>query len=213
MAAGDPDPRSVRIPHGFLRKVLARTEDLAELKVILYVASVSAEIGRRAVPREAVMHAEAAHAIAGEGSPEPAEARARRALDRAVVNGSLLQLSILTAAGRTPHYLTATDENREAVERFRRNDAEAARSLGIQPGDEVEVYRPNIFGLYERAIGPLTPLVAEQLRDAERSYPRDWIEQAMQEASEREHHSWKYVEAILTRWEAQGGPRRSPVQR
>jgi DnaD/phage-associated family protein len=209
MAPGDP--RSVQIPHDFLRNVLARTEDLAELKATLYVASFSAAGGRRAVPRDTLMLQAAAQAIAGQGSPEPAETRVRRALDRAVVNGSLLQLSVLTKAGRIPHYLIATEENRDAVERFQRNDTEAARSLGIHSADEVEIYRPNIFGLYERVIGPLTPLVAEQLRDAERSYPRDWIEQAMQEASEREHHSWKYVEAILVRWEAEGGPRRSHV--
>ena len=31
--------------------------------------------------------------------------------------------------------------------------------------------RPNIFGLYEQNIGPLTPLIADALKDAELSFP------------------------------------------
>ena len=38
--------------------------------------------------------------------------------------------------------------------------------------------RPNIFTLYEQNIGLLTPLIADQLRDMEKSYPPDWIDEA-----------------------------------
>jgi DnaD/phage-associated family protein len=208
MGRDDLDTRFVPIPHDFLRDVLRATRELAELKSIFYVAYLASSSGRRTVDRDELMAPDALHAIAGEDSPEPAETRVRRALDRAVVNGALLQLIVLRGGQRKTLYLTATAESRDAVERFKSNDSAASTSLGIEVDDEVEVYRPNIFGLYERVMGPLTPLIAEQLRDAERSYPREWIEQAMYEAAEREHRSWRYVEAILTRWEAGGAPRR-----
>jgi len=35
--------------------------------------------------------------------------------------------------------------------------------------------RPNIFKLYEENIGPLTPLIADALKDAEKTYPPEWV--------------------------------------
>ena len=42
----------------------------------------------------------------------------------------------------------------------------------------VRAQRPSIFSLYEQNIGLLTPLLAEQLVEAERRYPAGWIEDA-----------------------------------
>jgi hypothetical protein len=39
--------------------------------------------------------------------------------------------------------------------------------------------RPNLYRLYEENIGPLTPLVADALRDAENTYAIEWIEEAI----------------------------------
>ena len=35
--------------------------------------------------------------------------------------------------------------------------------------------KPNIFSLYEANIGIITPLIAEELKDAELQYPEAWI--------------------------------------
>ena len=61
----------------------------------------------------------------------------------------------------------------------------------------LDVERPNIFRLYEENIGPLTPLIAEMLRDAEKTYPADWIEEAFKIAVENNVRRWRYIEAIL----------------
>src|SRR4051794_28785524 len=42
----------------------------------------------------------------------------------------------------------------------------------------VRAQRPSIYSLYEQNVGLLTPLLAEQLGEAERRYPPDWIEAA-----------------------------------
>ena len=75
-----------------------------------------------------------------------------------------------------------------------------------QPQDPLAVYveRPNIYRLYEGNIGPLTPLLADALRDAEAQYPSEWIEDAIRIAVERNKRSWRYVEAILRRWQEGG---------
>lgn len=59
---------------------------------------------------------------------------------------------------------------------------------------------PNIFKLYEQNIGALTPLVAEQLKEAEHDYPPEIILNAFRQAAEHNKRSWKYVSAILLNW-------------
>jgi DnaD/phage-associated family protein len=58
--------------------------------------------------------------------------------------------------------------------------------------------------LYEQNIGALTPLLAEELMEAEDIYPATWIEDAMREAVELNKRSWRYVLRILERWQEEG---------
>jgi DnaD/phage-associated family protein len=69
---------------------------------------------------------------------------------------------------------------------------------------EVLVDRPNAFTLYEQNIGPLTPLIADELRDVEREYPAEWIEEAIREAVENNARSLRYVVRVLETWKTQG---------
>ncbi len=64
--------------------------------------------------------------------------------------------------------------------------------------------RPNIFILYEQNIGLLTPPIADELRQAEQTYPAGWIEEAFREAVSLNKRSWRYIRAILERWRTQG---------
>ena len=68
----------------------------------------------------------------------------------------------------------------------------------------VLVERPNIFVLYEQNIGLLSPLIADELRDAADRYPEEWIESAFREAVQHNKRKWSYIRAILRRWEAEG---------
>jgi len=85
---------------------------------------------------------------------------------------------------------------------IRRRQDEGGRAL-LCPGPPL-VPPPNIFRLYEENIGPLSPLVADELREAEARYPWPWIEDAFREAVERNKRSWSYIKAILRRWEEEG---------
>jgi DNA replication protein len=69
---------------------------------------------------------------------------------------------------------------------------------------QVQIERPNIFVLYEQNIGLLTPIIGSQLEDAADHYPADWIEAAFSEAVQRNKRNWKYISAILRRWETEG---------
>lgn len=58
--------------------------------------------------------------------------------------------------------------------------------------------------LYEAEIGALTPLVADAIRDALKTYPADWICEAIPIAVKNNARRWNYVEAILKNCKAAG---------
>ena len=64
--------------------------------------------------------------------------------------------------------------------------------------------KPNIFTLYEENIGLVTPLLADQMVDAEASYPWAWIEEAFKLAVGRNKRRWNYIHATLRRWAEEG---------
>jgi len=64
--------------------------------------------------------------------------------------------------------------------------------------------RENIFSLYEQNIGMITPMIAEELKEAERLYPEKWIKQAFKEAVMLNKHNWRYISRILEHWASEG---------
>lgn len=73
-----------------------------------------------------------------------------------------------------------------------------------QPLILMERNKPNIFKLYEENIGVITPMMAEILKEDENAYPSPWIEDAIRIAVARNARNWKYVQAILERWQKEG---------
>jgi DNA replication protein len=114
----------------------------------------------------------------------------------------LLHVELESASGKEDLYFMNTPKGRAAVEAMTRGEWRPT------PDDdtpvEVLVDRPNVFTLYEQNIGPLTPLIADELRDIESEYPAEWIEEAIKEAVSNNARSLRYVGKILENWQAQG---------
>lgn len=91
-------------------------------------------------------------------------------------------------------------------------DSEEKRTLPLErkkekkEEDDPEGLPPiaKIASSYESEIGLLTPMIADELREACLTYPEKWILDAIHEAAVQNKRGWKYVLAILTRWKAQG---------
>jgi len=62
----------------------------------------------------------------------------------------------------------------------------------------------DVFSVYEHEIGMLTPMISDELQDAEKTYPVEWIVDALKESSRMNKRSWKYALAILKRWKTEG---------
>ena len=206
MPQAEPEPAVSMLPKEFFDEILPSVGDLAELKLVLFVARLSARSGSGLVEVSDLLSPQILRAVAPSTSPQPAELRLQQSLQRAVANGHLYRLNVRGGDVSRTYVLLATAANRDVVQRIEAGEIPPSEVPKLKGGDTVEVYRPNLFSFYEQNIGPLTPLVAEQLRDAERSYPRAWVEEAMRRALTYNKHSWRYVQTILNEWETVGGP-------
>jgi DNA replication protein len=72
------------------------------------------------------------------------------------------------------------------------------------PADSRQPSAINIFALYEQNIGIITPMIAEELKEADKIYPTQWIEEAFKEAVTLNKRSWRYIARILERWASEG---------
>ena len=93
-----------------------------------------------------------------------------------------------------------------------RLSAEAFAKGQMKPSASYVPNKSNVFKLYEENIGALTPLLADMLREAEKNYPSEWFEEAIEIAVSRNIRNWKYVEAILARWKENGKDERRDSQ-
>jgi DNA replication protein len=146
---------------------------------------------------------------AGGSSPETA---LRDSLDMCVQLGALIHRRVGGAEGDTDVYMPNTREGRQADQRLKSHKLD----VYIPPNEETSrpaSARPNIFYLYEENIGIMTPMMSEELKEAEESYPHLWIEEAFREAVVSNKRSWRYIEAILKRWKTEGREHGEPGRR
>jgi DnaD/phage-associated family protein len=119
-----------------------------------------------------------------------------RGLEKAIQRGSLMKVERDAQAW----FFLNSPRGRAAVEAFANGEwGDSARKSSAPP-----VERPNIFKLYEENIGPLTPIIADTLKEAEELYLAEWISDAIELSVKNNKRSWKYVEAILKRWKEEG---------
>jgi len=116
-------------------------------------------------------------------------------LKKAVKRGSLLKVKKEAAV----YYLLNSPRGRAAVEAIENGTWNPETADWALP-----VERPNVFRLYEENIGPLTPLIADMLKEAEGLYKEEWFIDAFMIAVQNNKRNWKYVEAILKRWKEDG---------
>jgi len=198
----------VSVPGEFFTGLAPQIRSVVELKVtlhLMWVLSRRAGVPRCIEYRELLADEPFVKSLRIEEGPRPAEDYLREGLELAVTRGAALQVLLKRGPDRQVWFFLNTDASREAVASLKAGEFKTLQdALGRQPIDEVRVYRPNAFALYEQNIGTLTPMIAELLRAAETQYPVEWIEEAMRTAVAYNRRSWRYIETILQRWEAEG---------
>jgi DnaD/phage-associated family protein len=193
----------VSIPGQIFRQLLYEIDDLGELKLTLYILwRLGRMEGSEHYVRLAELLAEPLFARSTDGDPETIRQALEKELRKAVQRGTLLQVNIKVKDGQDTLICLNSPRGRATLDAAQRGEL-SIPDISYQPVSKYPEH-PNIFQLYEANIGPLTPMIAESLRDAEKSYPLTWVEDAFRIAVERNRRSWHYIQAILKRWQEGG---------
>lgn len=186
------------LPNLFFSELCPAIDDLVELKVTLHIFWLLAHRKGNAATRVTLTELRADRTLmqslaACDAEPEKA---LPRALAAATERGTLLH----HAVDADDLYFLNNETGRRAYDRSERIEDVPRRA----PREPVGVDRPNIFALYEQNIGLLTPMISEELKDAEQEYPADWVEDAFKIAVTQNKRSWAYVSGILKRMKTEG---------
>ena len=176
-----------QLPDTFFHQLLNQIDDAAELKVTLYFLW---RVEHMDGPFHALQESNFDAKQLGLSADE-----VRSGLKKAIRRGSLLNVK----KDDVDYFLLNSPRGRAVVQ--------AIESGNWNPevaGSNIAFERPNIFRLYEENIGPLTPLIADALKDAEETYSAEWIADTIDLAVRNNKRSWKYCEAILKRWKEEG---------
>lgn len=187
---------AIRLPKAFFTQLLTQMNDLHQLRLLLYMFWHSE--GQQSKVR---------YFRLDDLSADPALLQmigGQESLQKTLQG--LVDLGAVLAADmdwmNEVYYFINSPQGRAAV-------------LAIEKGEWQEVHpdrqpihlvdeEPNIFQLYEENIGVITPMMADILKDDEVTYPATWIREAIRIAVARNVRTWKYVQAILKRWQKEG---------
>ena len=191
------------IPAQFFSELLPAIEDLAELKLTLYVFWRLARMEQafRYLRIDDIARDELFMQGMGLTDAE-AEDALKRGFELAVARGTLLRGSVPGKSGSVQIYFLNSPKGRAALEALMRG--EWRPSDEPLPPVELTPQPANVFQLYEENIGPLTPMLAEALKEAENEYPPVWLEDAIRIAVKNNKRNWNYIQAILRRWQREG---------
>ena len=191
--------RYTPLPNVFFSQLMPDVQDLAELKVVLHIFYLLYQ--KKGYPKyvaDAELTSDKA-LMSGVGGAEALGRGLQRSLDR----GILIRCDLEREGRPVILYFLNSEEGREACSKIRSGEIDVA-DLPVREACEGAAEAPNIFELYERNIGMLTPMIGDELKEAEQIYPASWIEDAFREAVSRNKRSWKYIETILKRWTSEG---------
>ncbi len=195
----------VSVPNAFFSRLLPEIDDIAELKTTLHI--IAALYRKKGYPRLISFNellGDTALVGSFKGVGEPPESALRLALEKAVGRGTIIQLA-LDKDGKTDDIYFLNDESgRQAAAKI---ESGQLKPGGLKAGRKPDIPAgelPDIFTLYEQNIGMLTPMIADELREAEKLYPPDWLRDAIREAALHNKRNIKYITKILENWSVEG---------
>ena len=194
------------VPNLFFSSLLPQIDDIAELKVTLHIfwAIYGKKGYLRFVTCSELLADKSLMSSLKEGE-KPAGEILREALEMAVKRGTIIHLVLAREGTPEDIYFLNSEADRRTVAKIQNGEMVLTGVKGWQVQPDADTGSPpDIFAVYEQNIGMLTPMIAEELREAEKVYPEGWIGEAIKEATRQSIHKWSYISAILERWAAEG---------
>ena len=195
------DGPTTGLPEAFFAELLPIVDHLGELKVTAYALWRFARLtGEHPFLRREDFAGDDDLLAGLATSPRQAQEKLDDALERAVARGTLLRVEIEDDQGAQDLFFLNTPGGRASVEGL----GSAWRPTESEGGLTLSHVRANVFVLYEKNFGPLTPMIADSLRDLMATYPGAWIEEAIQIAVRNNIRKLNYILAVLERRRAEG---------
>ena len=193
------------LPNLFFSRLLPQISDITELKLTLHIFEVLYQ--KKGYPRfityrELLGNANLMSSLRQAAKP-PGEVL-RTALEMATRRRTILHVVLDRDGVAEDFYFLNTEHDRQILTKIQNGELHLP---GTQAGGQtyIEPEEPlDIFTIYEENIGMLTPMIADELREAEKLYPVIWIKDAIKEAVNHGKRKWSYISAILERWSSEG---------
>ena len=189
------------LPQALLRDLVPAMSDPAELLVTLY--AVEAIARQRRYPRRVSLSdlresRSLIESLASFCRDREVVDAFRQGLDAASERGSLLRARSVQDGGW--------------VEWIALNDADGKRAMAsasMPPATRSAYGREPVHSsapeIWQSAFGTaMPPILSEEVKAAESRYGSDWMRDAFAESAANGVRSWRYVRAILERWETEG---------
>jgi len=193
------------VPNLFFSRLLPQINDMAELKTSLHILETLYH--KRSYPRFATygeLLANKSLMSSLSQIAKPADEVLRNALGMATKRGTILHVALDKDGKDEDIYFLNTEADKQAMAKIKSGEL---RLPGLKAEKQAYIETeepPDIYTLYEQNIGMLTPMIAEELREAENLYPEIWIRDAIKEAVNQNKRKWRYIAAILERWATEG---------
>jgi DNA replication protein len=192
------------IPNIVFSAVLPQIKDLIELKILLHVLALlyTRKGALKTFSLAELLNDPALAVDLGNGANSTQE-ETTKALNSLAAKNILLHIALDRNGQRRDYYCLNNEDNRTAIEKIRRGES-------ALPEDKIAQILPlreqpaDIFSLYEQNVGIITPIIAEELKDAKNHYPEEWIQDAIKEAVNLNKRNWRYIARILEKWSTEG---------
>jgi DNA replication protein len=193
------------VPNFFFSALLPQISDITELKTTLHI--FRALYQKRGYPRFITCRellGDKSLISSFKGAARTPDEVLRHALEMATKRGTILHMVLDRDGMPEDIYFLNTESDKKTMAKIQNGELSLS---GLKAKEKTYIEteeQPDIFTLYEQNIGMLTPMIADELRDAERLYPETWIRDAIKEAVSLNKRSWRYIAKILERWSAEG---------
>jgi len=196
----------VPIPAVMITNAFQKIDDIDELKVILNIFRLLAQ--KKDTPKTLTFTELCSdELLLGSLSGNSRESKIetlRHALIQAVQHEIILRTEIAEMDSNNDIYHINSMIGKYELNSNRIASIESARLSKVPQLEEMRADVSSIFSLYEQNIGLLTPFIVEDLQEAEKLYPGEWIESAFREAVALNKRNWRYIVRILERWAREG---------
>jgi DnaD/phage-associated family protein len=196
--------RLIRVPESFFTQVLATSQDIQVQRLTLFafwLLDIQERDPKYLTLEDFLAQEAVCLAFQAKKTSEP-HAAIHDALEKTVLAGILLQMNFPGSTTDKKIYFINSPKGRASATALANGDWKI--QFEHQQPVKAQLHKPNIFKLYEDHIGTITPIMAEFLQEAENLYPAEQIQEAFEIAVTKNVRNWRYIEAILKRWQENG---------